>query len=146
MLCAGEFKLQPEPSLVLSQLAQRQTPSALSHTSPLPLARQPQPQPPQQPPQQQQPQTPTPPPATSAGTLEPFSKPQEPSLQAQQSDAQAVANAQQQRQMKTQKRRIPPTSKVSQTPENIPVRTPDNFLNFNSSGLLRNSNTQHFIV
>ncbi|XP_041916239.1 ubiquitin-associated protein 2a isoform X2 [Alosa sapidissima] len=117
-----EFKLQPEPSLVLSQLAQRQTPGALSHASPLPLARQ----------QQQQQQPPSPPLATSApsGALEPFPKPQEPSLQRdgpslaavqqQQSDAQAVANAQQQRQMKTQKRRIPPSSKIPSSAVEMP--------------------------
>ncbi|KAL2099583.1 hypothetical protein ACEWY4_003977 [Coilia grayii] len=123
-----EFKLQPEPSLVLSQLAQRQTPNALSHASPLPLARQ-----------QPHPQPASPPPVTSssssapAGVLEPFPKLQEPSLQrdgaslapaqppqAPQSDPQAVANAQQQRQMKTQKRRIPPTSKIPSSAVEMP--------------------------
>ncbi|XP_063067016.1 ubiquitin-associated protein 2a [Engraulis encrasicolus] len=136
-----EFKLQPEPSLVLSQLAaQRQTaPSALSHASPLPLARQ-------QPPPQQ-PQAASPPPSLSSttsssssaplgGALEPFSKPQEPSLgpsslapaqqqpaslaPLQQPDPQAVANAQQQRQLKTQKRRIPPTSKIPSSAVEMP--------------------------
>lgn len=130
-----EFKLQPEPSLVLSQLAaQRQTaPSALSHASPLPLARQ-------QPPPQQQPQAASPPPPLSSaplgGALEPFSKPQEPSLgpsslapaqqqaaplaPVQQPDPQAVAIAQQQRQLKTQKRRIPPTSKIPMSAVEMP--------------------------
>lgn len=102
---AGEFGLQPEPSLVLSQLVQR-------HSGPsLPLARQPSP-----PSQQQAPaasaspalqHTTTPaqagpvmaaagakPPAPSAG-LDPQGTPQ-----------------QQRAQLKGQKRRIPPTSKV----------------------------------
>ncbi|XP_042560222.1 ubiquitin-associated protein 2-like isoform X4 [Clupea harengus] len=104
-----EFKMQPEPSLVLSQLAQRQTPNALSHASPLPLARQ----------------QPSPPPASSApaGLLEPFPKLPEPLLlqqQQQMHDAQAAANAQQQRQMKTQKRRIPPSSKIPSSAVEMP--------------------------
>ena len=103
----GEFGLQPEPSLVLSQLVQR-------HPGPsLPLARQP------SPPSQQQA------PAASASPA-----PQHTSTPAQAGPLMTVAGAkppaptagldpqggstpqQQRAQLKGQKRRIPPTSKV----------------------------------
>ncbi|XP_030624031.1 ubiquitin-associated protein 2a [Chanos chanos] len=106
-----EFKIQPEPSLVLSQLAQRQQ-SSLSHTGPLPLARQPSPPPLNAP-------------SPASGTLEPFPKPQEPtqhregpSLAPSQTDSQGSTT--QQRQMKTQKRRIPPTSKIPASAVEMP--------------------------
>lgn len=92
----GDFKLQPEPSLVLSQLAQR-------HGAPsLPIARQPSPPPAQSPsPIQGPPLAPIgAKPAPSAGP-----------------DPQGSNSLQQHRvpQLKAQKRRIPPTSKVKGT-------------------------------
>lgn len=95
--------MQPEPSLVLSQLAQRQQ-GSLTHMGP--LARQPSP-----------PSLGTPSPAP--GTPEAFPKAPEPSLHrdgppmppSQAADSQGISTHQ--RQIKTQKRRIPPTSKVT---------------------------------
>lgn len=105
-VCAGEFGLQPEPSLVLSQLVQR-------HTGPsLPQARQP------SPPSQQQaaPVSASPAPqntntSTQAGpVMAAGAKPPVPSTGL---DPQGGSTPQQQRaQLKGQKRRIPPTSKV----------------------------------
>uniref|UniRef100_A0AAQ5XDN1 UBA domain-containing protein n=1 Tax=Amphiprion ocellaris TaxID=80972 RepID=A0AAQ5XDN1_AMPOC len=85
----GEFGLQPEPSLVLSQLVQR-------HTGPsLPLARQPSPV------------------MAAAGA-----KPPAPSAGL---DPQGSSTPQQQRaQLKGQKRRIPPTSKIPSTAVEMP--------------------------
>lgn len=105
---AGEFGLQPEPSLVLSQLVQR-------HTGPsLPLARQPSP-PSQQ--QQQAPPTSVSPapqhsstPAQAGPVMAVGAKPPAPTAGL---DPQGGSTPQQQRaQLKGQKRRIPPTSKV----------------------------------
>lgn len=104
---AGEFSLQPEPSLVLSQLVQR-------HTGPsLPLARQP------SPPSQQQapPTTVSPAPLHSstpaqAGSMIAAAGSKAPGPNAG-LDLQGSGTPQQQRaQLKGQKRRIPPTSKV----------------------------------
>ncbi|XP_071351623.1 ubiquitin-associated protein 2a [Trachinotus anak] len=110
-----EFGLQPEPSLVLSQLVQR-------HTGPsLPLARQPSP-----PSQQQSPpasaspapqHTSTPaqagPVMTVAGVKPPAPSPG--------LDPQGGSTPQQQRaQLKGQKRRIPPTSKIPSTAVEMP--------------------------
>lgn len=104
---AGEFGLQPEPSLVLSQLVQR-------HTSPsLPLARQP--SPPSQP--QAPPASASPAPQHTSTLAQAGSvmaaagaKPPAPSAGL---DPQGGSTPQQQRvQLKGQKRRIPPTSKV----------------------------------
>ncbi|XP_066502239.1 ubiquitin-associated protein 2a isoform X2 [Hoplias malabaricus] len=103
-----EFKMQPEPSLVLSQLSQRQQ-SSLSHTGPLPLARQPSP-------------PPLSGPSPTQGPLEAFSKAPEPS-QPPMAPTQAVdpqANSTQHRQIKTQKRRIPPTSKIPSSAVEMP--------------------------
>lgn len=103
--------MQPEPSLVLSQLAQRQQ-GSLTHTGP--LARQPSP-------------PPLSAPSPAPGTLEAFPKAPEPS---QHRDGPSMAPSQaadsqgsstQQRQIKTQKRRIPPTSKVTRDLKNIEV-------------------------
>ncbi|KAJ8380748.1 hypothetical protein SKAU_G00015260 [Synaphobranchus kaupii] len=108
-----DFKTQPEPSLVLSQLAQRQQ-SALSQPGPLPQAR------PTSPPTRP---TPSPP------NLEPFSKPRDPSPSRDgpspgaktttATDPQSSGSSQQ-RQMKTQKRRIPPTSKIPSSAVEMP--------------------------
>lgn len=102
---AGEFGLQPEPSLVLSQLVQRHTGPSLS------LARQP------SPPSQQAPPTsasPAPQHTSTAAQAGPVmaagAKPPAPSAGL---DPQGGSTPQQQRaQLKGQKRRIPPTSKV----------------------------------
>lgn len=104
---AGEFGLQPEPSLVLSQLVQR-------HTGPsLPLARQ------QSPLSQQQA-----PPASASPAPQHTSAPTQtgpvmsaagakPPVHSAGLDPQGSSTPQQQRaQLKGQKRRIPPTSKV----------------------------------
>ncbi|XP_051536256.1 ubiquitin-associated protein 2a isoform X2 [Myxocyprinus asiaticus] len=105
-----EFQMQPEPSLVLSQLAQRQQ-GSLTHMGP--LARQPSPPP-----------LSTPSPAP--GTLEAFPKAPEPP---QHRDGPSMAPSQacdsqgsstQQRQIKTQKRRIPPTSKIPSSAVEMP--------------------------
>uniref|UniRef100_A0AAX7UHM7 UBA domain-containing protein n=1 Tax=Astatotilapia calliptera TaxID=8154 RepID=A0AAX7UHM7_ASTCA len=96
----GEFGLQPEPSLVLSQLVQR-------HTGPsLPLARQTSPQSQQQAP------------SASASPA-----PQHTSTPAQAGPVMAPAGAkllQQRVQLKGQKRRIPPTSKIPSTAVEMP--------------------------
>ncbi|XP_056128707.1 ubiquitin-associated protein 2a [Lampris incognitus] len=112
-----EFGLQPEPSLVLSQLVQR-------HAGPsLPLARQP--SPPTQPPLQQAPPT-SASPALQASTqaqggqlmVTGNAKPPAPSAGL---DAQGSSTPQQQRaQLKGQKRRIPPTSKIPSTAVEMP--------------------------
>lgn len=105
ILCAvcipGEFKMQPEPSLVLSQLSQRQQ-SSLSNTGSLSLARQASP-----PPQNG--------PSANQAPLEAFSKAPEPSQThvAPPQAADSQVSGTQHRQIKTQKRRIAPTSKVS---------------------------------
>lgn len=99
----GEFQMQPEPSLVLSQLAQRQQ-GSLTHTGP--LARQPSP-------------PPLSAPSPAQETLEAFPKAPEPShhrdgsSMAPSQAADSQGSSTQQRQIKTQKRRIPPTSKVN---------------------------------
>ncbi|XP_035518129.1 ubiquitin-associated protein 2a isoform X2 [Morone saxatilis] len=110
-----EFGLQPEPSLVLSQLVQR-------HTGPsLPLARQP------SPPSQQQV-----PPASASPALQHASTPaQAGSVMAAAGaklpapgaglDPQGSSTPQQQRaQLKGPKRRIPPTSKIPSTAVEMP--------------------------
>lgn len=94
--------MQPEPSLVLSQLSQRQQ-SSLSNAGSLPLARQTSP-----PPQNGS--------SATQAPLEAFSKAPEPSQThvaplPQAPDSQVSST--QHRQIKTQKRRIAPTSKVS---------------------------------
>ncbi|KAF7663688.1 hypothetical protein LDENG_00203790 [Lucifuga dentata] len=112
-----EFGLQPEPSLVLSQLVQR-------HTSPsLPLARQP------SPPTQQQQQAPT---ASASPAPQLTSTPAQagpvmatggtkPSAPSAGLDPQGGSTPQQQRaQLKGQKRRIPPTSKIPSTAVEMP--------------------------
>nr|XP_061814143.1 ubiquitin-associated protein 2-like [Nerophis lumbriciformis] len=112
-----EFGLQPEPSLVLSQLIQR-------HTGPsLPLARQPSP------------------PSQQAAPASVSSAPQHSSTSAQTGpgmaaagskhpapgavlEAQGCGTPQQQRaQLKGQKRRIPPTSKIPSTAVEMPGST-----------------------
>ncbi|KAL0977781.1 hypothetical protein UPYG_G00161110 [Umbra pygmaea] len=100
-----EFKLQPEPSLVLSQLVQR-------HGAPsLPLARQPSP-PPAQPPSPNQGPGIQGPPLAAIGA-----KPA-PSVG---SDPQGSSSLQHRApQIKAQKRRIPPTSKMLSRPVQIP--------------------------
>lgn len=106
-LSAGEFGLQPEPSLVLSQLVQR-------HTGPsLPLARQPSPQSQQQAPSASA--SPAPQHTSMPAQVGPViaaagAKPPAPNAGL---DPQGNSTTQQQRaQLKGQKRRIPPTSKV----------------------------------
>ncbi|XP_064152452.1 ubiquitin-associated protein 2a isoform X4 [Anguilla rostrata] len=110
-----DFKTQPEPSLVLSQLAQRQQ-SALPQPEPLPQAR---------------PASPATRPTPSPPGLEPFPKPRDPSPSrdgpspgAKASAAAAtdpqVSGGSQQRQMKTQKRRIPPSSKIPSSAVEMP--------------------------
>lgn len=102
---AGEFGLQPEPSLVLSQLVQRHTGPSLS------LARQ------TSPPSQQVPPTSAAPapqhtstPAQAGPVMVSGAKPPAPSAGL---DPQGGSTPQQQRvQLKGQKRRLPPTSKV----------------------------------
>ncbi|XP_056587198.1 ubiquitin-associated protein 2a isoform X2 [Triplophysa dalaica] len=114
-----EFQMQPEPSLVLSQLAQRQQ-GSLTHTGP--LARQPSP-----------PSLSTPSPAP--GTPEAFPKAPEPSLHrdgpsmppSQATDSQGISTHQ--RQIKTQKRRIPPTSKIPSSAVEMPGSTDVSGLN-----------------
>lgn len=110
-----EFGLQPEPSLVLSQLVQR-------HTGPsLPLARQPSP-----PSQQQAPPasaSPAPHHTSTPAQAGPVmaaagAKPPAPSAGL---DPQGSSTPQQQRaQLKGQKRRIPPTSKIPSTAVEMP--------------------------
>uniref|UniRef100_A0A8C2K024 Ubiquitin associated protein 2a n=1 Tax=Cyprinus carpio TaxID=7962 RepID=A0A8C2K024_CYPCA len=93
-----EFQMQPEPSLVLSQLAQRQQPSPppLNTSSPAP------------------------------GTLEAFPKAPESSqhrdglLMAPSQTAESQGSSTQQRQIKTQKRRIPPSSKIPASAVEMP--------------------------
>ncbi|XP_051955474.1 ubiquitin-associated protein 2-like isoform X2 [Xyrauchen texanus] len=105
-----EFQMQPEPSLVLSQLAQRQQ-GSLTHMGP--LARQPSP-------------PPLSTPSTAPGTLEAFPKAPEPPhhrdgpsmAPSQACDSQGSST--QQRQIKTQKRRIPPTSKIPSSAVEMP--------------------------
>ncbi|XP_077385652.1 ubiquitin-associated protein 2a isoform X2 [Festucalex cinctus] len=113
-----EFGLQPEPSLVLSQLIQR-------HTGPaLPLARQPSPPSQQQAapasvssaPQHSGTSAQTGPPMATAGPKHPASSAG--------LDAQGCGTPQQQRaQLKGQKRRIPPTSKIPSTAVEMPGST-----------------------
>uniref|UniRef100_A0AAQ6IJ96 UBA domain-containing protein n=1 Tax=Anabas testudineus TaxID=64144 RepID=A0AAQ6IJ96_ANATE len=100
---AGEFGLQPEPSLVLSQLVQR-------HTGPsLPLARQ------QSPLSQQQA-----PPASASPAPQHTSAPTQ-TGPVMRLDPQGSSTPQQQRaQLKGQKRRIPPTSKIPSTAVEMP--------------------------
>uniref|UniRef100_A0A674CIP1 Ubiquitin associated protein 2a n=1 Tax=Salmo trutta TaxID=8032 RepID=A0A674CIP1_SALTR len=96
-----DFKLQPEPSLVLSQLAQR-------HGAPsLPIARQPSPPPAQSPSPIQ-----GPPLATIGAKPAPSAGP----------DPQGSNSLQQHRvpQLKAQKRRIPPTSKIPSSAVEMP--------------------------
>lgn len=110
-----EFGLQPEPSLVLSHLVQR-------HTGPsLPLARQPSP-----PSQQQAPPTsasPAPQHTSTPAQAGPVmaaavTKPPAPNAGL---DPQGGSTPQQQRaQLKGQKRRIPPTSKIPSTAVEMP--------------------------
>ncbi|KAG7476546.1 hypothetical protein MATL_G00084050 [Megalops atlanticus] len=115
-----DFKTQPEPSpsLVLSQLTQRQQ-SSLSQAGALPVARQP-----------------SPPalPAPSPLVLESFPKPRDPSpprdgpspgaklmpLPLLPVGAEPQSSSSQHRQMKTQKRRIPPTSKIPASAVEMP--------------------------
>lgn len=109
-----EFGLQPEPSLVLSQLVQR-------HAGPsLPLARQPSP-----PSQQQAPPASASPaphhtstPAQAGPVMAAGAKPPAPGAGL---DPQGSSTPQQQRaQLKGQKRRIPPTSKIPSTAVEMP--------------------------
>ncbi|XP_042603471.1 ubiquitin-associated protein 2a isoform X2 [Cyprinus carpio] len=105
-----EFQMQPEPSLVLSQLAQRQQ-GSMTHTGP--LARQPSP-------------PPLSAPSPAPGTLEAFPKAPEPSqprdgpLMAPSQAAESQGSSTHQRQIKTQKRRIPPTSKIPASAVEMP--------------------------
>uniref|UniRef100_A0A671QKJ1 Ubiquitin-associated protein 2-like n=1 Tax=Sinocyclocheilus anshuiensis TaxID=1608454 RepID=A0A671QKJ1_9TELE len=93
-----EFQMQPEPSLVLSQLAQRQQPSPPSLSAPSP----------------------------APSTLEAFPKAPEPSQHrdgpsmAPSQAAESQGSSTQQRQIKTQKRRIPPTSKIPASAVEMP--------------------------
>ncbi|XP_061919240.1 ubiquitin-associated protein 2a isoform X1 [Entelurus aequoreus] len=113
-----EFGLQPEPSLVLSQLIQR-------HTGPsLPLARQPSPQSQQQAPPasvssaSQHSGT-----STQAGPVTAAAGAKHPAPGAG-LEAQGCGTPQQQRaQLKGQKRRIPPTSKIPATAVEMPGAT-----------------------
>lgn len=100
---AGEFGLQPEPSLVLSQLVQR-------HAGPsLPLARQPSP-----PTQQQAPAASVPSAPQHIGS--PAQAAAKPAAPGAGLDPQGSSTPQQQRaQLKGPKRRIPPTSKAQNT-------------------------------
>lgn len=110
MVCPGEFGLQPEPSLVLSQLVQRHTGPSLS------LGRQPSP-----PSQQQQHQAA---PTSASPASQHVGGPAQtgPVMAAAAAakaagaglDPQGSSTQQQQQraQLKGQKRRIPPTSKV----------------------------------
>uniref|UniRef100_A0A8C9SRQ2 Ubiquitin associated protein 2a n=1 Tax=Scleropages formosus TaxID=113540 RepID=A0A8C9SRQ2_SCLFO len=90
-----DFKTQPEPSLVLSQLTQRQQ-NSLS---------------------QARPGSPPTLPATSTPGFESFSKPQDTSPPHNAAPQPATA---QHRQMKTQKRKIPPTSKIPSSAVEMP--------------------------
>ncbi|TRY95140.1 hypothetical protein DNTS_003852 [Danionella cerebrum] len=114
-----EFQMQPEPSLVLSQLAQRQQ-GSLTHTAP--LARQSSP-------------PPLTAPSPAAGTLEAFPKAPEPvphresPLMASSQVADSHGSSTQQRQIKTQKRRIPPTSKIPASAVEMPGSTDVSGLN-----------------
>ncbi|KAG9354313.1 hypothetical protein JZ751_012437, partial [Albula glossodonta] len=111
-----DFKIQPEPSLVLSQMAQRQQ-SSLSQPGPLPVARQSSP-----------PTLPTPSPLG----LESFSKPLNPSPTHDGSSAntkllsllptgvETQSSSSQHKQMKTQKRRVQPTSKIPSSAVEMP--------------------------
>ncbi|KAI1904654.1 hypothetical protein AGOR_G00007910 [Albula goreensis] len=111
-----DFKIQPEPSLVLSQMAQRQQ-NSLSQPGPLPVARQPSP-----------PTLPTPSPLG----LESFSKPLNPSPTHDGSSAntkllsllptgvETQSSSSQHKQMKTQKRRVQPTSKIPSSAVEMP--------------------------
>lgn len=108
-VCSGEFGLQPEPSLVLSQLVQRHAGPSLS------LGRQP--SPPSQP--QAAPTSASPAsqhtsaPVQAGPVIAAGAKPPAPSAGL---DPQGGSTPQQQRaQLKGQKRRIPPTSKVRNT-------------------------------
>ncbi|XP_006784621.1 ubiquitin-associated protein 2a [Neolamprologus brichardi] len=110
-----EFGLQPEPSLVLSQLVQR-------HTGPsLPLARQTSPQSQQQAPSASASPAPhhTSTPAQAGPVMAPAgAKPLAPNAGL---DPQGNSTTQQQRaQLKGQKRRIPPTSKIPSTAVEMP--------------------------
>uniref|UniRef100_A0A672S196 UBA domain-containing protein n=1 Tax=Sinocyclocheilus grahami TaxID=75366 RepID=A0A672S196_SINGR len=86
----GEFQMQPEPSLVLSQIAQRQQ-GSLTHMGP--LARQ--------------------------LTPEPSQHRDGPSMAPSQT-AESQGSSTHQRQIKTQKRRIPPTSKIPASAVEMP--------------------------
>ncbi|KAJ8285514.1 hypothetical protein GJAV_G00027680 [Gymnothorax javanicus] len=109
-----DFKTQPEPSLVLSQLAQRQQ-NALSQPGPLPQVR------PASPPTRP---TPSPP------GLDPVPKPRDPSPPRDgpspgakvpaAAEPPSSSSSSQQRQMKTQKRRIPPSSKIPSSAVEMP--------------------------
>ncbi|KAK2914783.1 ubiquitin-associated protein 2a [Channa argus] len=109
-----EFGLQPEPSLVLSQLVQRHS------GPPLPLAHQPSP-----PSQQASPASASPAPQHTSTPAQPGqvmsaagAKPPAPSTGP---DPQGSSTPQQQRvQLKGQKRRIPPTSKIPSTAVEMP--------------------------
>lgn len=110
-----EFGLQPEPSLVLSQLVQRHT------GPPLPLARQPSP-----PSQQQAPSasaSPAPQHTSTSAQAGPVMAPAgaKPPAPGAGLDPQGGGTPQQQRaQLKGQKRRIPPTSKIPSTAVEMP--------------------------
>ncbi|XP_016126818.1 ubiquitin-associated protein 2a [Sinocyclocheilus grahami] len=105
-----EFQMQPEPSLVLSQIAQRQQ-GSLTHMGP--LARQLSP-------------PPLSAPSPALGTLEAFPKAPEPSQHrdgpsmAPSQTAESQGSSTHQRQIKTQKRRIPPTSKIPASAVEMP--------------------------
>ncbi|KAG5841004.1 hypothetical protein ANANG_G00194950 [Anguilla anguilla] len=108
-----DFKTQPEPSLVLSQLAQRQQ-SALPQPEPLPQAR------PASPATRP---TPSPGPGTLPQTPRPLPVPgrtprREPKRRRRRRTP--VSGGSQQRQMKTQKRRIPPSSKIPSSAVEMP--------------------------
>uniref|UniRef100_A0A8C4IMG6 Ubiquitin associated protein 2a n=1 Tax=Dicentrarchus labrax TaxID=13489 RepID=A0A8C4IMG6_DICLA len=111
---AGEFGLQPEPSLVLSQLVQR-------HTGPsLPLARQPSPPSQQVPPASA---SPAPQHASTPAQAGPVMAAAGAKLPAPGAglDPQGSSTPQQQRaQLKGPKRRIPPTSKIPSTAVEMP--------------------------